>query len=126
MGLKVVRVQFYQAGHDQVAGRIFAPFGCATLAKFRNAAIRNGNPAVLDHAIGENYPGVAKQDVVPCRGHHLKRLSLCRGCKRGHIDDSVGDQTSYLIVMDNGDHGHARPFLLTDQFDHDGPIGSIE
>ena len=45
---------------------------------------------------------------------------------RGHVDDPVGDQMTYLVVVDDGDHRNARAFLFIDHIDNDGAIGCIQ
>src|SRR5712664_2627131 len=45
---------------------------------------------------------------------------------RCHVDDPVGDQMAYLIVMDDRHHGNARALLFTDQIDHHRAIGGIQ
>lgn len=59
MGLEMIGVKFGQAGHDQIAGDVLAARRRVTFAEFGDAAIGNCHPAALDHAIGQNDPGVA-------------------------------------------------------------------
>jgi len=125
MRLEMVGVQFDQAGHDQVAGGVRAACGRVTLAIPGDAAIRKSDPAVFDHAIRQNNPGVADNGFGPCRSH-ISRLPSCRGGKRCHVDHPVGDQTTDLIVMDNGDDGNTPALLFVDQIDHDPAIGGIQ
>src|SRR3954470_7613650 len=56
----------------------------------------------------------------------ISRLPSCGGSKRCHVDDAVGDQVAYFVVMDDGDHRHALTFLLGDQLDHDGAVGGVQ
>ena len=58
---EVVGVQFDQAGHDQVAAGILAAGGRFAFAIFRDAAVGQSHPALLDHAIGQHDTGVAEE-----------------------------------------------------------------
>jgi hypothetical protein len=72
MRFEMIGVQFDQAGHDQVACRILAAGRCVAFAKFGDAAISKSHPAALDHAIGQNDPGVGNDGLVLGRTHlHL-------------------------------------------------------
>src|SRR5438876_4210958 len=55
---------------------------------------------------------MAVSDLVAVISRHLPS---CSSGKRGHVDDPVGDQMPDLIVMHDGDQGHAPAFLLIDQ-----------
>src|SRR6266481_8678872 len=54
------------------------------------------------------------------------RLSSCRGRKRGHVHNPVGDQMADFVVMNDCDYGDARTFLFIDQIHHHLAIGGIE
>ena len=125
MRLEMIGMQFDQAGHDQVAAGVRAACGRVALAISGDAAIRKSDPAAFDHAIRQNNPGVADNRFGPCRSH-ISRLPSCRGGKRYHVDNSVGDQTADLIVVDNGDDGNTCAHLFVDQIDHDGAVSGIE
>src|ERR1700722_13008376 len=73
MGFEMIGVQFDQAGHDQVAGRILGARRRIAVAKVRDAAIAKRDPAAFDHAIGQNDPSVAHYRLFSCRTH-LDRL----------------------------------------------------
>src|SRR5258708_38031828 len=45
----------------------------------------------------------------------LSSFSSGRG-ERCHIDQPVGNQVAYLVVMNDGDHGDTGAVLLRDQF----------
>jgi hypothetical protein len=74
----MVGVQFDQAGHDQVATGILAAGGRIALAKPGNAAVGKGDPAALDHAIGQHDAGVTEDGFLPC---HLTSLPSSGGGK---------------------------------------------
>ena len=125
MRFEMVGVQLDQARHDQIAADVLMACGCITFAKFGDPAIRKGDPAPLDHAIGQNDPGVAKYGIGSCRSH-LRRFPSCRRGKRRHVDDPVGDQMTYLVVVDDSDHRNARAFLFIDHIDNDSAIGCVQ
>jgi hypothetical protein len=125
MRLEMIGVQFDQAGHDQVAAGVRAACGRVTLPIPGDAVIRKSDPAAFDHAIRQNNPGIADNGFEPGRSH-ISGLPSCRGGKRGHVDDPVGDQMTDFIVMDNGDDGNTRALLFVDQIYHDRAIGRIQ
>ncbi len=59
MGFEMIGVQFDQTGHNQIAARIVATAWRITLAEFGDASTSEGNPALVDDAVGKNDPGVA-------------------------------------------------------------------
>ena len=125
MRLEMIGMQFDQAGHDQITAGVLAACRRVTFFIPDDTAIHKSDPAALDHTIRQNDSGVAKHGLGLCRSH-LRRLPSCGSGERCDIDDPVGDQMAYLIVMDDGDHGDTLAFLLVDQFDHHGAIGCVE
>ena len=110
---------------DAPKGSIDAAFGGVAFAEFGDTAIGYRDPAALDHAIGQHDAGITEDGLVWCRSH-LTSLPSCRGGKRCHVDDPVGDQMAYFVVMDDGDHRHALALLLRNQFDDDGAVGRVQ
>src|SRR5918996_6492423 len=56
----------------------------------------------------------------------ISHLPSCRGGKRCHVDDAVGDQMANFIVMDDRHHRDALPFLLFNQLNDNSAIGRVE
>ena len=123
MRLEMIGVQFDQPGHDEVAGGILAAGRRSAFAELGDTAICDGDPAALDHAVGEHDAGIAEDGFA---ADVISFLPSCGSGKRGHVDDAVGNQMADLVVMDDRDHRHALALLLGDQFDHDGAVGGIE
>jgi hypothetical protein len=59
MRFEMIGMQFDKTRHDQVAARIVATAWRITLAEFGDASTSEGDPALVDDAVGKNDPGVA-------------------------------------------------------------------
>src|ERR1700738_3664304 len=69
---------------------------------------------------------VALPSTVSLLVEVISSLPSCRSGKRCHVNNPVGDQTAYLVVVDDRHHGNARALLFIDQVHHDSAIDSIE
>ena len=81
------------------------------LRRSRRSGRRQGDPATLDHAIGEHDAGVADDGVGFVESS--QSLPSCRRGKRRHIDDAVGNPDADLVVMHDRHHRDTGAFLLT-------------
>ena len=103
---------------------VLAPAGAAPSP---NSAMRPSAKAIQPRSITRSASTIlALPMTVSGWSKSSQCLSSCRGRKRCHVDDPVGDQVAYLVVVDDGDHGNARALLFVDQIHHDGAVDGIE
>ncbi len=60
VGLQMIRVEFHEARHQQVAAHVERRAARVALADGGDHPIRHRQPAALDHAVGEDDPRVGK------------------------------------------------------------------
>ena len=121
---EMIGVQLDQAGHDQVAAGVLAACRRIALAELGDAAVGEGDPAALDHAVGQHDAGVAEDGLVPCRSHHL----FLHAAAANDVTSTIRSAIRWRISSSWTIATMATPwrFFSLDQLDHDGAIGRVE
>lgn len=82
MSLDMVGVQLDQAGHQEIAAKIEPAFRGAAFAERDDCPVHSDEPAGFDHLLGENEPGVRKDELRAIRRHGRSWATPQRGRAR--------------------------------------------
>ena len=129
MRLKMVGMQFDKPRQQQIAAQVLTALRCRALPKFGDRTAGHGEPAALDHPLGEHDLGIG-QDASRCSdisGSIVLHLRPSRGGgELRDLDDAVGNRVADILIMDHRNNGGAAPFLVGDQFPHGRTVIGIE